>query len=446
MLSLWFFLCFFSFLVVALFLARAGGVELLRPGITSIFVWGFIGFAYLGIYILFFKIDPYQVNIGVVNQYTVLNLWLYSSLSLVLVIAGFIICRHLFGLKIEKNQILGVPPVSTNLIIISLTGISALVLFQYIRTIGTVPLLEALTGASASELTAIRSRATNGFGGKYHWYELFFSSILTFLSYIQFARMLTQRTRANMLLFFVLFLLTSFAALMNIEKAPVVWYFIGLVIVWMVKRDTKITAKALVYMALVIVPLLAVMYIGFMGLGGRSLTSVLSAILSRATTGSISPAYFYLEMFPQHQDYLLGRSFPNPRSVFPWDPYPLTVEVMNFINPGLREAGVVGSAPTVFWAEMYANFSVWGIILSSVFVGIVLYLLQYLFSRMAMTPITVGLQTWLALKLVRITETNLSQFLFSIDIIAIVSVTILFYICDDLLRKGKNTQSLYPRV
>src|SRR5690606_21203802 len=102
------------------------------------------------------------------------------------------------------------------------------------------------------------------------------------------------------------------------------------------------------------------------------------AISSRTLTGQISPAYFYMKMFPEHEGFLLGRSFPNPKGIFPWEPYPVTVEVMNFMNPKIIGTGVVGSAPTVFWADMYANFSFGGILLSSIIVGFIIFFSQYI--------------------------------------------------------------------
>ncbi len=45
--------------------------------------------------------------------------------------------------------------------------------------------------------------------------------------------------------------------------------------------------------------------------------------------------------------------------ILPFEPFRMTVEVMNWVNPNSN--GVVGSMPTVFWAEAYANFGIIGV-------------------------------------------------------------------------------------
>ena len=103
--------------------------------------------------------------------------------------------------------------------------------------------------------------------------------------------------------------------------------------------------------------------------------NAIASVFSRTFTGQIQPAYHYLEFFPMHHDFLWGRSFPNPRGILPFEPYRLTVEIMNWRFPDLVKRGVVGSMPTTFWGELYANFGTLGVITIPFFVGIVIYLL-----------------------------------------------------------------------
>ena len=100
--------------------------------------------------------------------------------------------------------------------------------------------------------------------------------------------------------------------------------------------------------------LIGLMYVYFKG--SSSIWVGIQSGISRITTGQMSGLYHYLDIIPDQVDYLLGRSLPNPRGIFPWEHYRLTVEVMNIVHKGLAEQGIVGSMPTFFWGEMYANF------------------------------------------------------------------------------------------
>src|SRR5690606_5148442 len=176
------------------------------------------------------------------------------------------------------------------------------------------------------------------------------------------------------------------------------------------------------------IPSLVLMYRSIMGMEDRSLGEVITAIISRTFTGQISAAYFYLEIFPDQHDFLLGKSLPNPKGIFPWEHYNITVEVMNYISPSLAEKNIVGSAPTVFWAEMYANFAVGGIIISSILVGSALFFIQLVILRLPMNPIIVGMYTWIVLYLKNLTLTGLSTFIINIDFVVVLFVGILLSI------------------
>src|SRR5699024_4378745 len=148
-------------------------------------------------------------------------------------------------------------------------------------------------------------------------------------------------------------------------------------------------------------------------------------IYSRIFTGQLTPAYFYLEIFPSKVDYLLGRSFPNPGGILPWEPYRLTVEVANYINPELLSSDVTGTAPTVFWGEMYANFGFLSIIISSVVVGVILYMFQYIVFKLPFNSITIGLNTWLILEFQKLALTGLSSFLININLFVVLVLAII---------------------
>lgn len=166
---------------------------------------------------------------------------------------------------------------------------------------------------------------------------------------------------------------------------------------------------------------MALIYMAFEG--SASLTDALLAAFSRAFTGSIQPAYHYLEFFPVQHDFLYGRSFPNPGGLFPWEPYRLTEEVMAWVYPD--DVGVVRSAPTIFWAELYANFGVPGVALVPVFVGFALYVLALCVARLPDGPVKTGYLVWLLLHFKNLAVSSFSGFMIDFYFVGVTLIVLL---------------------
>jgi hypothetical protein len=226
--------------------------------------------------------------------------------------------------------------------------------------------------------------------------------------------------------FLITFSYSTFVAVMATEKAPFAWLLIGLFMVYfLVKKDGIIPFRKLVPFALLLVSLFMASYIYFMG--SRDLGSALWSVFSRAFAGSISPAYFYLEFFPTHQDYLLGRTFPNPGGFMPYEPYRYTIEVMNWRFPSLAGSGVVGSAPTVFWGEAYANFGPAGIPIVAFIMGSLTAITSYLVSKMEINALSIGFLVWLIIIFKNLSTTGFSGYFYSIYIISLILIVILVF-------------------
>ena len=130
--------------------------------------------------------------------------------------------------------------------------------------------------------------------------------------------------------------------------------------------------------------------------------------------------------FPYYHEYLLGRSFPNPGGLLPFEPFKLTVEIMDWKHPSLASKGIVGTAPTVYWGEMYANFGWLGIIIPPFFVGFYLHILSNLISKIENSPIKFGFLVWASMHYMHLSDTSLSGFI--IDIMFAILLFVVFVI------------------
>ncbi|EMK6923501.1 oligosaccharide repeat unit polymerase, partial [Vibrio cholerae] len=280
-----------------------------------------------------------------------------------------------------------------------------------------IALIVALTdGANAAK--EARSVMGNSFSGKYHWYKLVIHDLGNLVTFTSFAIWLIRKRAKDALLLITALSYSVFVAIMATEKGPMAWLLIGLFMVYfLVRSNGFIPFKKLIPFAFLIVGLLITSYVYFMG--SEDVGSALGSVFSRAFSGSILPAYFYLEFFPEYQEYLLGRSFPNPGGLMPYEPYRYTIEVMNWLFPDLVETGVVGTAPTVFWGEAYANFGPLGIPIVAFIIGCLIALVSYLVSKLEINPLTIGFFVWLILIFKDLSVTGFSDYLYNIYIISL---------------------------
>jgi hypothetical protein len=180
-------------------------------------------------------------------------------------------------------------------------------------------------------------------------------------------------------------------------------------------------------------------------MGSESIIQAISAVFSRLLTGQIQPAYHYLEYFREY-DFLMGTTFPNPRGIFPFESFSLTVEIMHWVHPELDEKGVVGSMPTIFWGEMYANFGIFGILIPPFFVGFGLYWVNVIIFKLRHSPLVVALFVYMAMLFKDLAVTSLTSFILNIYMISIMAIFIALLIYSNngkiYLKKRHNSKTL----
>jgi hypothetical protein len=93
---------------------------------------------------------------------------------------------------------------------------------------------------------------------------------------------------------------------------------------------------------------------------------------------------------------------------------------MNIVNPNQEKLGIIGSSPTIFWGEMYANFGYLGILVPPFFVGYVVYAINILIFRLPMSPLVLAIFVWSLMHIRNISSTGLSSYI--IDITGLIMV------------------------
>ena len=436
-------ICFSVMFVLVPFIALAllphAGISLRRLSIPSFIIIFYLVSAYIGILPLYFQWTSYPVTIGVVDREIILKMFIYSSSVLIIMICGFIYAHRVIGFNVNviRNRVLVSANTSQRMLIFCLALLCGLVFVTYIRKLETIALFEALNGEIFGAAVA-RSNMGNAFRGKYWRYEIFFRQLLDYCVIFFMADYLIKRRPLSGFIFLASFVVATFSATIAIQKAPFLRLLIMLYLTYVIYKGGNYWQRVAKYFVIMILGILSLFYIYFMGVS--DILSALELVIGRIFIGQILAAYFYLDLFPHHLDYLLGASFPNPGGLLPFQSFPLTVEVSNFISPGQVAKGVVGSASTVFWAEMYANFGPIGVIFSSFLVGIGLFAVSHVLSKLPLSPPTFAVTIALAMHYRDLTETSLSNYFFDMRLLLIIIITFMVLMLRKRISIRRNIQ------
>lgn len=386
-------------------------------------------FQYIGIPILYFQLDDYRAYF-VTEKARVLQVFFFTSITITLLILGFIAARINHGklswsidkisLQIELNR----KKQRYSIISIVLLIVGCSVLFLYFTKIG-YDNIAILSLFNETELSShqLRSKMGNDFDGKYHWYQFGKRDILVFLSLSLFSCLLLKGNRLVKILLTLTLLATTFSLILATEKAPFVVFVLMLFFCRALILDDKVilSGRKIIKIVLSVLSIQIIFYMNFMD--SSSVISAISSASSRILTGQLQPAYHYLEIFPTHIGFLWGQSFPNPGGWLPFENFRLTVEVMHYVNARLDSSGIVGSMPTIFWGEAYANFGVMGVFIVPLFIGYFIYYLNILLYQLQPNPLSIALFIYTAEYISRLSGTGFSNYLVSLPLFLMMTVS-----------------------
>lgn len=420
---------YFPFLWISLL--RAARISLKKISIPSILIIFIIIYQYAGIPLLYFKIDKYRVD-EVVNSYLMLKLFFLTSLVITLLIVGYVIARFTIGSNFQTKKLSRYydrteMPSSRELQLgIFFTILGIFVLTLYVNKIGlnNIAFLNYFkVSASDEDAMVLRSNMGNAFEGHYYIYKFFMRDLLVVGSMTIFSIYLLKRSKVIMLFLLVSCFACTLSFLIASEKEPIVMYIIGLGFSYiLVVRNGFYSVRHVLLILFILSPVISFAYILFMG--AQSLYEGLLQGVSRGLTGQIQPLYHYLEIFPAVENYLFGRSMPNPLNIFPFEYYNLTVEVMNIMQPWHLKMNVIGTMPTFFWGELYANFSYFGVLLFPPLVGFAVCWVADIIDRIRPTPVVIAITIWFSMHIKDLAITSFSNYL--IDFYSVAMFVVLF--------------------
>lgn len=435
MIDFLFVLIFCIFPILILYYMKVLGIPVNYIGIPSVVISAIFVFAYIGLFPLYFAWDDYRFyGEGIQDSVLVLKAFLFTCLTIFMLLVGMSFSKLIFHLDLTPELDVNYRDLNRKevYLLFCLLLFSFFVLILYLNAVPKVAIF-TLINEGVIAASSARSSMANGFTGKYHWYSLIMHDLLNLITFCFFAAWLRHRYKNYLILFLISLIFSIFTAIMAIHKAPLIWLIIGLFFVYtLYKSKGEVPIFSIIKLATISILFLIISYMYFMGTD--TVAVAFKALFSRAFTGGIAPSYYYLEYFPQVHDYLYGTSFPNPGGIFPFTPYALTVEVNNWKFPFLVEQGIVGSAPTIFWAESYANFGIPGVVIIPFVVGVLLAVIANVVNKLENTPIKIGLIVWLVLHYFHLSDSGISGYLFDFYLFGISLFVILLIVLSNNLK------------
>lgn len=439
MIDFLFIISYFTIPIIVIKIMHGLNLRLFTISLPSFVMISMFVFAYIGLMPLYFEWNEYRVQTGVDDKFLVFQVFVYSVTSIFCLLGGFAYAKYILKLNTYSSSLVMRTLYKKEFFLLILfLCFCFIVLFLYLSKVPQIALFSLFDGGILDAKIA-RSNMGNNFDGKYYRYSLIMHDLLNIITYILFSNWLLKRNKLVLLLFAIAFVGSSFTALMAIEKAPFAWLLIGIFLTYyLTLLGGKIPIKGMVKLLVVLFSVLITLYLYLHG--SSDVLSALGSVVGRALTGGIQPAYHYLEYFPTHGDFLFGTSMPNPGGIMPYEPAGLTKLIYSWKFPEKAEVGIVGSMPTVFWGEAYANFSFYGVVIISFLVGIIIWTVEYFVNKLENTPIKIGIFVWLLLHYHAVGVTGFSKFIFDFALIGILGVAFL------MIMLANNLKIKYYRV
>ncbi|MBW5408393.1 O-antigen polymerase [Morganella morganii] len=253
---------------------------------------------------------------------------------------------------------------SKKIVTISLWILTAIFFLYYVYSISPSPLYLAFNGSSATEIAIRRIEVTRDYTGIGYFKTLALTLpfILTYYSICEFFN-----KRKSILPLTASIIISIITILLNGEKAPLLFYFIGIVITISYLKPLKLR-NILLLLLITIISILALYIIFF---ESSNLSYLLYIIAERIFIAQES-AMFYATTYYTTHDYIGLSSMNNIiTKILLIEPSPRASEIfMSEYLPNMIDNGG-WNVNGYFAHEAYSNFGICGVIFGSIYAGII---------------------------------------------------------------------------
>ena len=399
---LFIFVSFFVLVVSTLLFKKAAGT--LSIGkinmISYIFIYNIIIQSFIGVNLGILYLDNHYLISRLHDFDLRLKVWLAVLYVMITMPLGMLLANRMFNVRPSKlyfnylkKSLQPVLSKKDSYVLIIFYGVAVISIGAVIYTyahLNNIPIIAFLSGADSLELSKLRISASRNFQGNIYIRNILGLGLAPVLAYIAYVYYRLYQNRRFLITFLVLFFNAVLILVYDLSKAPLIEFIIGFVFIEVLVKG-KINSKKIVHYGLLIIFMILFMYNYVMGAPISALLNYNTGPIGRLILTQIAPLYYHFYLFPNHNDFLLGRSFPQLiLSIFGEEHIRSSRVVMEYVNPKGVASGTAGVANTLFIGEAYANFGLIGLILSPFIIGFIIQLSYILLLKMPKNPIWVG--------------------------------------------------------
>ncbi|MDQ0254468.1 hypothetical protein J2S74_001847 [Evansella vedderi] len=297
----------------------------------------------------------------------------------------------------------------------SLLLISTLVVIYVYINLPVIPLTKILS--SPLEMAQARIMASRGFGGISYIRNILGLTFVPLSSCIIYAVYLVYKTNPLRFAFYFSLLLSILMLSYNLAKAPVILYFLSLLVIYGYVRGYNFKfIKRNVGAIIMIFVSLILMYIYIMGVELQYIFDINNpeSLVFRVLLGQVQPLFLHFYVFPENIPYQLGKS----NFGFLWTE---STEIparllMEYVNPWGVQSGIAGVANSYYISEAWANFGFSGVILAPIFFGFIWHII-FLVLLIKPTPIKIGILGFLIIQIAVITHASATRLFYNPEIV-----------------------------
>lgn len=312
-----------------------------------------------------------------------------------------------------------------------MSGVVLWTLFLGVILFTDVPLKHALKGTlTGADLAVARHRWT---WTEEKWVH-YMSNIVgrwfaPLASLTSFAYWLMRRSPTRLIVFFWLSGVTGMFLLSQLNKGPLVFYLLLPAGYMYGLFRGGFNSKLLAVLSLISIIVTVLLYMFTLRIA--DLHIIIPVFLERMFLGQYSGTVLTFDMFPRLKGFLglSGFSVQGPWRLLGYEGTRYSVLLMQQYNPEGWTAERAGYMSTFFIAEGYATFGVIGIVLSVFIVALWLSLLQWLWFRVRLHPVSVAFLALFSFRVLSLLGDGLFVFLYPSEVFVPTLVVCLIILC-----------------
>ena len=419
--SIWLIVLIISIL---LFKYAAGTLSILKPNLLSItFYYSLLVTSFIGSLLIVLNIDDfYMMNKLVHQQYRVIGFAVICSVMVIMPLTMAIVAKLSgFNGKYEFQHYLDKPIEHIGAgrkeffwFFAGLSAISMLAIAYTILKSPQIPIFELLRGG-AGDAARNRIEAAREFRGNVLIRNIFGITLTPLLSLIAYIFTVLTNEAKWKILFVITLAGAVFISVYDLSKSPIFFYILTFLLVRVMIGKTKLTWEKVLTIGVLGAGALVMIYVFLSGVKGiETFLSYRSGPIGRIILSQCAPTFLHLEIYSETLPFLHGRSLPSLLTgLYDQESIRSARVVMAQLFPAQVANGTAGVLNTLFVGEAFANFGYIGVLIGTIYIGVLVQIAYIVFVRLPKNPVFICLFVYFSVNIPRTIVGGFTDFLFN---------------------------------